>query len=263
MSHWQNKIIAITGGSNGLGLEMATHFAAAGAQVVIIARDQQRLTTVCQNSPNLHPVVADILQTEQVAAAVASIVQQHGQIDVWINNVGKSTRADLLTCDIDAYQSMMEINFYSAVRCSTAVLPYLAKTSGSLVNIGSLASKTGWRNMSPYSASKHALAAFSHQVRLEGPSNVHCLSVYPGPIRREDAGQRYAEESSGLDKSAAQPGAGVKLKGICPKQLAAKIDRSIQRRKKELIVPSHTRLLFSLLQLSPSLGDWILKKSAK
>ena len=86
MSHWQNKIIAITGGSNGLGLEMATHFAAAGAQVVIIARDQQRLTTVCQNSPNLHPVVADILQTEQVAAAVASIVQQHGQIDVWINN---------------------------------------------------------------------------------------------------------------------------------------------------------------------------------
>ena len=263
MSHWQNKIIAITGGSNGLGLELAQYFSAAGAQVNVIARDERRLTEVCQNSTNLHPIVADVLDDQQVTDAVEAIVQQHGKIDVWFNNVGKSTRADLLTCDIEAYRSMMEINFYSAVRCSTAVLPYLAKSSGSLVNIGSLASKTAWRNMAPYSASKHALAAFSHQVRLEGPPNVHCLSVYPGPIRREDAGERYAQEASGLDAAAAEPGAGVKLKGICPQQLVNKIDRAIQRRKKELIVPGHTRILFTLLQLFPSLGDWILKKSAK
>ena len=263
MSYWQNKIIAITGGSNGFGLELAQHFSSEGAQVVIIARDEQRLTAACEGSPNMHPIVADVLDGQQVSNTIESIVEQHGKIDVWINNVGKSTRADLLTCDIEAYQSMMEINFYSAVRCSTAVLPHLAESSGSLVNIGSLASKTAWRNMSPYSASKHALAAFSHQVRLEGPPNVNCLSVYPGPIRREDAGERYAQAASGLDAAAAEPGAGVKLKGICPKLLASKIDRAIQRRKKELIVPGHTRFLFSLLQLSPSLGDWILRKSAK
>ena len=219
MSHWQNKIIAITGGSNGFGLELANHFSSAGAQVIVIARDEQRLAVVCQNSPNMHPVVADVLNDQQVVVAVESIVQQHGKIDVWINNVGKSTRADLLTCDVEVYQSMMEINFYSAVRCSTAVLPHLANSSGSLVNIGSLASKTAWRCMAPYSASKHALSAFSHQVRIEGPPNVQCLSVYPGPIRREDAGDRYAEEASGLNAAAAQPGAGVKLKGICPKAI--------------------------------------------
>ena len=263
MSHWQNKIIAITGGSSGFGLELARHFSSAGAQAIIIARDEQRLTAACQDSVSMHPIVADILNDQQVTDAIESIIEQHGKIDVWINNVGKSTRADLLTCDIEAYQSMMEINFYSAVRCSTAVLPYLAKSSGSLVNIGSLASKTAWRNMSPYSASKHALAAFSHQVRLEGPPNVNCLSVYPGPIRREDAGDRYAQEASGLDAAAAEPGAGVKLKGICPKQLATKIDRAIRRRKKDLIVPGRARILFTLLQLSPSLGDWILKRSAK
>ena len=203
-----------------------------------------------------------MLDDQQVTSTVETIIQQHGKIDVWINNVGKSTRADLLTCEIEAYRSMMEINFYSAVRCSIVVLPHLANSSGSLVNIGSLASKTAWQNMSPYSASKHALAAFSHQVRLEGPPNVHCLSVYPGPIRREDAGDRYAKEASGLDAAAAQPGAGVKLKGICPKQLVIKIDRAIQRRKQELIVPSSARFLFSLLQLWPSLGDWILKKKS-
>ncbi|MDB2685736.1 SDR family NAD(P)-dependent oxidoreductase [Mariniblastus sp.] len=263
MSHWQNKIIAITGGSNGFGLELAQHFSAAGAQVAVLARNEQRLNEVCQASPNLHPIVADVLVDDQVKIAIEAIIQQHGQIDVWINNVGKSTRADLLTCDVEAYQSMMDINFYSAVRCSTAVLPHLANSSGSLVNVGSLACKTAWRNMAPYSTSKHAMAAFSHQVRLEGPPNVHCLLVCPGPIRRDDAGDRYAEEASGLDQAAAQPGAGVKLKGICPKRLADKIDRAIQRRKKELIVPGRTRILFSLLQLSPSLGDWLLKKFAK
>ena len=263
MSHWQNKIIVITGGSNGLGLELAQHFSIAGAQVIIIARDKHRLDEVCQASPNLHPSVADVLDDNQVNVAIEAIIQQHGRIDVWINNVGKSTRANLLTCDVETYRSMMEINFYSAVRCSTAVLPHLEKSSGSLVNIGSLASKTAWRNMSPYSASKHALAAFSHQVRLEGPANVHCLSVYPGPIRRDDAGDRYAQEADGLDAAAAQPGAGVKLKGICPQLLASKIDRAIQRRKKELIMPGRTRILFTLLQLSPSLGDWLLKKFAK
>ena len=260
MSHWQNKIIAITGGSNGLGLELAQHFSAAGAQVIIIARDEQRLAAACQNSPNLHPIVANVLDDSQVKNAVEAIAQQHGRIDVWINNVGKSTRADLLTCDIEAYQSMMEINFYSAVRCSLAVMPHLVHSSGSLVNIGSLASKTAWRNMSPYSASKHALAAFSHQIRLEGPPNVNCLSVYPGPLRRDDAGERYAKEASGLDAAATQPGAGVKLKGFPPKKLANKIDRAIQKRKKELIVPGRAKILFSLLQLSPSLGDWILKE---
>jgi len=251
MSHWQNKIIAITGGSSGFGLELARHFAAADAHVIIIARDEQRLTDACRDQPNMHPMVADVLQEEQVTATVESIVQQHGQIDVWVNNVGKSTRADLLATDVEAYQRMMEINFYSAVRCSTAVLPYLTKSSGSLVNIGSLAAKTAWRNMSPYSTSKHALAAFSHQVRLEGPANVHCLLVCSGPIRRDDAGDRYSKEASGMDAAAAEPGAGVKLKGICPKKLASKIDQAVRRR------------LFSLLQLSPSLGDWVLKKFAK
>jgi short-subunit dehydrogenase len=144
-----------------------------------------------------------------------------------------------------------------------AVLPMLAKSSGSLVNIGSLASKTAWRNMSPYSASKHAMAAFNHQIRLEAPANVHCLLVCPGPIQRPDAGTRYADQTGKLDAAAAQPGAGVKLKGIPPEKLAQQIESATRRRKKELIVPGYTRILFGLMQLSPTLGDWILRKFAK
>ena len=263
MSHWQNKVVVITGGSQGLGLAIANRFASAGGTVVVLARDQNRLAAVTAASPQIEGIPTDVLDDQSVASAVTEIIRRHEKIDIWVNNVGKSTRSDFSNASIDEYRSMMEINFYSALRCSMAVLPMLAKSSGSLVNIGSLASKTAWRNMSPYSASKHAMAAFSHQIRLEAPANVHCLLVCPGPIQRPDAGTRYADQTGKLDAAAAQPGAGVKLKGIPPEKLAQQIESATRRRKKELIVPGYTRILFGLMQLSPTLGDWILRKFAK
>jgi len=204
-----------------------------------------------------------VTQDDSVDNAVNEIASRFGGIDLWINNVGKSTRIAFEDCQPRDYAELMEINFYTAVRCTLAALPALKKSSGTVVNIGSLASKTGWRNVASYTTSKHALAAFSHQLRLEGPTNVHCLLVCPGPIRREDAGQRYATQAAGLDPSATAAGAGVKLKGIPPEVLAAKIEKAVRRKKKELIVPAYTRLLFALLQISPSLGDWLLRRFSK
>lgn len=86
------------------------------------------------------------------------------------------------------------------------------------------------------------------------------LLVCPGPIAREDSGSRYDKQSSDLPKSAKQPGAGVKLKGIPPALLAAKILRACQRRQPELVVPAKAKLLFAISQLSPAMGDWLLKR---
>jgi short-subunit dehydrogenase len=264
MNHWKEKVIVITGGSDGLGLAIANHFATHGGTVVMLARNEQRLIEAAQQSESaLNYVVADVTQDDSVANAVNDVVSRFGGIDLWINNVGKSTRISFEDCQPQDYAQLMEINFYTAVRCTLAALPALKKSSGSIVNIGSLAAKTGWRNVAPYATSKHALAAFSHQFRLEGPTNVNCLFVCPGPIRRQDAGQRYDSQAAGLDPSAADAGAGVKLKGIPPELLAAKIEKAVRRKKKELIVPAYTRLLFALLQISPSLGDWILRRSSK
>jgi len=154
----------------------------------------------------------------------------------------------------------MENNFFTAVRCSIAAMPHLEKSSGSIVNIGSLAAKTAWRNIAPYVTSKHALSGFAHQLRLESPDNVHCLFVCPGPIRRDDSRERYQEQAKGLDESAAAPGAGVKISGLDPDSLARKIVVAVEKRKSELVVPAKSRILFSILQLSPRLGDWLLRK---
>ena len=218
-----------------------------------------------EDNLQLNWFVLDVTDDQSVSRCVAEIAKKHGQIDVWVNNVGKSARTNLKDCDVEQYRDLMELNFYSAVRCSLAALPQLEKTAGHLVNIGSLASKTGWPNVAPYATSKHALAAFHHQLRIEGPAQVNYLHVCSGPIQRSTADaqpdDRYDAKAKGLGEAASRPGGGVKLKGIPPEKLAAKIVRACQRRRSELIVPWYVRFLFVLAQISPTLGDWILRKS--
>jgi short-subunit dehydrogenase len=206
---------------------------------------------------------ADVTDDESIHAVVGQVVDQFGGIDVWVNNVGKSTRADVMQTGVAEYRAFMELNFLSAVRCWNACKHELTKSSGILVNIGSLASKTGWPLMSPYSASKHALSAFSQQLRLEGPSNVNVLHVCPGPIKREGNDDRYASESAGLGERAKMAGAGAAIKGIEPAVIAAKIIRGCEKRKGELVIPWSARMLFAISQLSSTVGDGLLKRFIK
>lgn len=267
MAHWKNKIVVVTGGSDGLGKTIGFEFAAQGAQTILLARNEEKLDAAVESAKELglavDYVVADVTQDAEVESAIQKIVTKYNRIDVWINNVGKSTRIRFEDCGVDDYKSLIEINFYSAVRCTLAVLKHLAETSGQVVNIGSLASKTGWPNVAPYSVSKHALSAFCHQMRLEGPSNVNCLQVCTGPIKRDDAGVRYQQQAEAMDEVAGQPGAGVKLKGIDPQSLAAKIVKACEKRRSELVVPRYTKLLFAISQISPALGDFLLRRSSK
>lgn len=261
MSHWREKVIVVTGGSAGLGLVIAETFAALDATVVIISRNKTTLEQAVKGSPQeLNYVVGDVCDSSSVSQCIDEIESRFGRVDVWINNVGQSIRGDFASLTVEDYQRLMEVNFFSAVRCTSAVMPLLEQSGGSVVNIGSLAARTGWRHVAPYTTSKHALSAYSHQVRLEGPNDVHCLFVCCGPIKREDAGRRYADQTQGLDASVERPGAGVKLKGIEPTVLASKIEVAVRRRKAELMVPAYARVLFAIQQLSPTIGDWLLKK---
>lgn len=265
MNQWKDKVVVITGGSSGLGVALARQFATAGARVVCLARGQEKLQATVDDlagngSLDVQSVVADVTDDQSVSNAVASIMDSHGQIDVWINNVGKSTRIALADVTVANFEELMQVNFYSAVRCTRAVINELEKNAGSLINIGSLASKTGWPFVSPYSTSKHALAAYHHQLRLEGPAAVHYLLVCPGPIRRADGGTRYADQAAGLPDDVAKPGAGAKVKGIPPDELAQRIRIACEKRKLELVMPWKARIAFAISQLSPRLGDKLLKR---
>ncbi len=268
MTQWNDKVALITGGSAGLGRAIAAVFATHGAKVVICGRDQARLDLTGEQlrrqGGRVLTVVANIQQQHDVDALVARTIESFGQIDVLVNNVGRSSRGKLLDVSVEDFRDALDINFLTAVRMTRAVAPYVLATRGHIVNIGSLGAKSAVRFMGAYPSSKFPLAGYSQQLRLElAPEGVHVLFVCPGPIARDDSETRYAQQAADLPESAKRPGGGVNVKAIPPDELARRIIRCCERRKPELVVPGKARLLFALAQLWPSLADRIILRSTR
>jgi NAD(P)-dependent dehydrogenase (short-subunit alcohol dehydrogenase family) len=262
---WPDKVAIVTGASSGLGLQVATAFAAAGASVVMAARDAARLDAaaalLAAAGKRVLAVAADVTNQSHVDRLIERAVAEFGSIDVLVNCVGVSSRGLSIDTTPEEFSRLLDINLLTAVRCTRAAVPHLIRSRGHLVNIGSLSGKTASRYLGAYPASKFALTAYTQQLRLElAPQRLHVLLVLPGPIARADAGTRYANQSADLPASAGQPGGGVKLNGIDPAKLARQILRACERRRPELVVPARARLLFALQQLSPRLGDWIVRR---
>jgi short-subunit dehydrogenase len=236
--------------------------------VVVSGRHADRLEAAERSLRDLGgevcAIAADATDDTQVRALINGAIERFGRLDALINNVGQSSRSRVLDATPEQLLQSIELNLLSAVRCTRAAAPHLLESRGHLVNIGSLASKTASPYLTLYSAGKFALAAYTHQLRLElGPQGLHVLLVCPGPILRDDSGERYAEQSRDLPEPAQQPGGGTTLKGVDPRWLAERILRACERRKPELIVPAKSRLLFILSAISPKLGDWLLRKFVK
>ena len=192
---------------------------------------------------------------------VEATVARHGRLDLLVNNAGRSARGEILATSVEEFQRLLDLNFFSVVRCTQAAAPHLQRSRGHVVNIGSLSAKAATRYLGAYPVSKFAVAAYSQQLRLEWePHGVHVLLVCPGPIVRVDAGRRYDQEAADLPESARGPGGGVQLRGIDADWLAREILRACERRQLELVVPAKARCLFAIAQLWPRLGDWILKR---
>lgn len=259
--------MAVAGGSKGLGLEVARAFGHAGAKVVLMARTETDLDEAVRQLAgeqiDVEQQVFDATDWESVEQAFEQIISRFGDLKVLVNAIGKSTRANIEQLDLAEAEHLMDVNYFSALRCTKAAMGSLAKQNGHLVNIGSLSSKTAWPYMTPYTASKFALAGLTHQCRIELGHQFHSMLVCPGPIKREDAGTRYEKHASGLPEEAQQPGGGAKVKGVCPRKLAKRIVRGCEKRKAEIIVPFKAKILFIAASISTRLGDWLLGKSRK
>jgi uncharacterized protein len=265
MGLWQNKVALVTGGSSGLGRVIADAFAAGGAKVAIVGleadavqRAAGEMQAAGRDVLGLH---ADITRQEDVDRLFAQTIERFGRLDVLVNNAGRSMRGKVLDTTPEQFRDLMELNLIALVRCTRAAAPHLLKQRGHVVNIGSLAAKSAARWVGAYPATKHAVAAYSQQLRLElGPQGLHVLLVCPGPIERKDARLYPLEGLEGVPESARAPGAGVCVKGIPPERLARAILRACERRRPELVMPGRARILFAISQLWPSLGDWIVQR---
>lgn len=266
MSYWRNKVVLVTGGSSGMGLMIAQGFAKEGAKLVIVGleADGVRAATeqMVEAGGDVLGIQADITQQDRVDALFQQALERFGQLDVLVNNAGRSMRAPILDTTPEQFRDLMELNFLALVRCTRAAAPHLIKRRGHIVNMGSLAAKSAARWVGAYPATKFAVAAYSQQLRLElGPKGLHVLLVCPGPIARDDARLYPLKGLEGVPAHARRPGAGVRVHATHPERLARAIMRACQRRQPELVFPLSARVLFALSALWPALGDWLVLRN--
>lgn len=265
MTYWNNKVVAITGGAAGLGRRLATHYGRCGARLILVDRDEDALQRAVAELENNQVIAVgvrtDITQQDDVDSLFTQIDARFDRLDAMVNCAGRSVRGAVLDTSPADFDQLLQLNFYGMVRCTRGAVPRLLRTKGHLVNIGSLAAKMAAKYLGAYPVSKFAVAAYCQQLRLElGAQGLHVLLVCPGPIARQDAGQRYDDQAKSLPESARKPGGGVRIKGLDPDLLARRIVRACEKRQPELVIPWRARALASLSQLFPTLGDKIIRK---
>jgi NAD(P)-dependent dehydrogenase (short-subunit alcohol dehydrogenase family) len=264
MSYWKDKVVLVTGGASGLGRAITDAFAAAGAKLAVVALEigtaEAAARQLQASGTDALGLRADITRQEEVVRFFDRVLTRFGRLDVLVNNAGRSMRGKLTETSPEQFRDLMELNFIAMVRCTRAALPHLLERKGHVVNIGSLAAKSAARWVGAYPATKHAVAAYSQQLRLElGPEGLHVLLVCPGPITRKNPRLYPLEGAPRVPERAKRQGAGVRLKSVPPDRLAQWILHACQRRKAELVVPGRARILFALSQLWPRLGDLLVR----
>ena len=165
------QVIVITGASSGIGLATATLAAERGATVLLLARSQQTLQAIREELTRTHAKVdiacVDVADRAALEAAAADCVRRHGRIDTWVNNAGASIYARLEEGTEADHRRLFDTNFWGVVNGSLVALPYLRRSGGALVNIGSELSETVIPLQGMYCASKHAVKGFTDALRVE------------------------------------------------------------------------------------------------
>lgn len=186
---FKDKVIWITGASSGIGEALAIEFAKKEARLILSARREDELQRVAQLTklPSLDIMLLpfDLNNTTNASALAAQIINKFGRIDILINNGGYSQRGEAMQTTAEIDRQLMEVNYFSYVNLTKAVLPYMKRQkSGQVVVISSIAGKFGFYLRSSYSAAKHALHGFFESLRLETESlGIKTLIVCPGKIK--------------------------------------------------------------------------------
>lgn len=265
--YWKNKACLVTGGSAGLGLVLAETLVRHGARVVINARDRERLVDAVAKLKDLGGeatgVMGDIAEVGFAQQLVTDTVDSLQGLDFVCHAAGRSMRGELASTSREDFEALWRVNTLAAFELARAATEPLTTSRGHLVLIGSLASRVSPRFLGAYAESKFPLTAMAQQLRLErGPAGLHTLLVCPGPIARTDEApsDRYEAAEQGLPDAATKPGGGAKVSALDPEKLCERILSACESRKAELVMPGRARLLFVLNQISPKLGDWLLRK---
>jgi NADP-dependent 3-hydroxy acid dehydrogenase YdfG len=187
----KNKVVLITGGSTGIGAEVARLLASHGAHVAIAARRKDKLDDVVASieaaGGTARAYSLDVTDKTQVEAVVAATVADFGKLDVLINNAGLMPIRPMAEVNTDEWDAMIDVNLKGTLYGIAAALPrFLAQESGHIINLSSVA---GVKVFAPggtvYSGTKFAVSAISEGLRQEVGDKIRVTSIAPGAVESD------------------------------------------------------------------------------
>jgi len=232
-----NNTILITGGSAGIGFEIAKLFSQKGNHVIITGRDEQRLAKAAAQLQNVTAIQFDVTDRASVEAITTRLHKEFPTLNIVINNAGKASVYSLDTEGVNAYEKAaeeMETNFLSVLRLNEALLPLLKRQpEAAIVNVSSIVAFVPGIALSTYAASKAALHSYSRSLRLTlENSTVKVFELMPPLVNTE-----FSTEIGGAN-------------GIPPAQVAEDLYKSFEKNEFEIRV-GNTEDMYRLYLSSP------------
>lgn len=253
MSFFNNKVVVITGGSDGIGKALIEAIVPLGAKVATCGRNHDKIykLQVEYSHVLLHAVACDVSNEDECRRFIESTIETFGGIDILINNAGISMRALFMDASTEVTRKVMDINFLGAVYCTKYALPSILERQGTVVGVSSTAGYRGLPGRSAYSASKFALQGWLESLRTElFRTGVHVMWVAPGFTA---SNIRHAA----LDNNAEARGQSILDEGriMTAEECAHHILRAIEKRKRTLILTFTGKMTVLINKFFPSLAD--------
>ncbi len=256
MEKLKDMAVLLTGGSRGLGPIVAEALAKRGANIALAARSKSGLDDVATRlrkiGVNTLVMPVDISQEQQREKLVADVLEEFGKIDMLINNAGLETEGAYTELSWASIKNTVEVNLLAPMALTHLVLPgMLERKAGHIVNIASIAAKSGAPYAATYSGTKAGLAEWTRALRLElADTGVHFSTIFPGYVRDVGMFAKFGVRAPWIV-------------GSCgPSQVAKAVVDSIEKGQTERIINSRPlRYSYMINELSPVIGDWLMRIS--
>lgn len=255
------QVIVITGASSGIGRATAQLAARQGARLVLACRDLQALDELAaslgQAGGNIATVQADVGVREDHERIAQTAMERYGRIDTWVNNAGVSIFGRLEEVPIEDQRKLFDTNFWGVVHGSLTALPHLKRHGGALINVGSEVSDRAVPLQGAYSASKHAVKAYTDALRMELEDEGAPVSVTL--IKPASVATEFTENARNYMDVAPQLPPPV----YAAESVAEAILFAAEHPRRDIYVGSASRLISAMGQRMPGLADrmggWLIR----
>jgi short-subunit dehydrogenase len=260
LKHLEEQVLVITGASSGIGLTTAEMAAERGARVVLNARNEADLRTaverIRQRGGRATYVAGDVADDQTMELLAQRAVEEFGRLDTWVNNAGIGIYGRLEDVSMADKRRLFDVNFWGVVNgCKAAVRAMRQQGGGAIINIGSVESERAMPLHGVYSASKHAVKAYTEALRMELEADAVPIAVTL--VKPASINTPFTEHARNYMNEEAEYMPPV----YAPEEVARTILQCAEKPTRDILVGGSGKMLSLMEKVAPRTTDRYLERN--